>query len=117
MANKMAVLPVLPEWEEMKANFQQMKANVIQAQDQIKRLSTVCWKLAKERDDLTKERDALLEDNVNLQVETFQWQDKVYDMKMAMQNARHRQMYPKRSQRIYENLRIKKQSPKIKKQK
>ena len=87
MANKMAVLPVLPEWEEMKANFQQMKANVIQAQDQIKRLSTVCWKLAKERDDLTKERDALLEDNINLQVETFQWQDKVYNMKMATKSA------------------------------
>ena len=97
--------------------LQEMKANVIQAQDQIKRLSTVCWKLAKERDDLTKERDALLEDNIKLQVETFQWQDKVYNMKTAMQNARHRQMYPKRSQRIYENLRIRKANLKIEKQK
>ena len=70
--------------------------------------TAVCWKLAKERDDLAKERDALLEDNINLQVETFQWQDRVFNMKTAMQNARHRQMYPKRSQRIYENLRIKK---------
>ena len=44
--------------------LQEMKANVIKAQDQIKRLTAVCWKLAKERDDLTKERDALAEDNL-----------------------------------------------------
>ena len=86
------------------------------AQDRIKHLTAVCSKLAKERDDLTKERDELAEDNINLQVETFQWQDRVFDMKTAMQNALHRQMYPKRSQRIYENLRIKKQNPKIKRQ-
>ena len=96
-------------------SWQELKANVLKAQDQIKRLTAVCWKLSKERDDLTKERDALAEDNLNLQLETFQWQDKVYNMKMSTKSALHRQMYPKRSQRIYENLRIKKQNLRIKK--
>ena len=89
-------------------SWQELKANVLKAQDQIKRLTTMCWKL-------TKERDALAEDNLNLQLETFQWQDKVYNMKMSTKSALHRQMYPKRSQRIYENLRIKKQNLRIKK--
>ena len=89
-------------------SWQELKANVLKAQDQIKRLTAVCWKL-------TKERDALAEDNLNLQLETFQWQDKVYNMKMSTKSALHRQMYPKRSQRIYENLRIKKQNLRIKK--
>lgn len=89
-------------------SWQELKANVLKAQDQIKRLTAECWKL-------TKERDALAEDNLNLQLETFQWQDKVYNMKMLTKSALHRQMYPKRSQRIYENLRIKKQNLRIKK--
>ena len=89
-------------------SWQELKANVLKAQDRIKRLTAVCWKL-------TKERDALAEDNLSLQLETFQWQDKVYNMKMSTKSALHRQMYPKRSQRIYENLRIKKQNLRIKK--
>ena len=89
-------------------SWQELKANVLKAQDQIKRLTAVCWKL-------TKERDALAEDNLNLQLETFQWQDEWYKMKMATKSARRQLLYPKRSQRIYENLRIKKQNLRIKK--
>ena len=32
------------------------------------------------------------------------WEDKWYKMKKATQHARHRHMYPKRSQRIYQKL-------------
>ena len=78
------------------------------ALDRIKFLTAVNAELTKERDALIKERDELAEDNINLQVETFQWQDKVYNMKMATKSARHRPVYPKRSQRIYEMLRLKK---------
>ena len=93
-------------------SWQELKANVLKAQDQIKRLTAVCWKLAKERDDLTKERDELAEDNVNLQLETFQWQDRMYNMKMTMKSARHQQMYPRKSQRIYQNLIMKSKNKK-----
>ena len=36
-------------------------------------------------------------------------------MKMATKSARRQLLYPKRSQRIYENLRIKKENLRIKK--
>ena len=65
--------------------------------------------LAKERDALAKERDALADDNVNLQIETMGWQDEWYKMKMALKSARKQTIYPKRSQRIKESLKSKKQ--------
>ena len=89
-------------------------ATIKKAQDQIKRLTVVAHKLASERDALTKERDALTkerdelaEDNVKLQIETMEWQNEWYKMKVALKNARKRMMYPKRSQRIKENLKRK----------
>jgi hypothetical protein len=65
--------------------------------------------------ELAKERDELVEENAKLQVEAMQWQDDWYKMKMALRSACHRLMYPKRSQRIYENLTINKEKLGIKK--
>ena len=88
--------------------LEEMKANIERARDQIKRLTTVAHKLAKERDALTKERDELAEDNVKLQVETMEWQNMWYEMKVALKQVRKQTIYvPKRSQRIKENLKRK----------
>ena len=72
------------------------------------RFTTVALKLAKELDEFTKERDELAEDNAKLQIEVMQWQDEWYKMKVALKNARKQMIYPKRSQRIKENLKRKK---------
>ena len=82
------------------------------ASDRIKFLTAVNAELTKERDALIKERDELAEDNVKLQVETFQWQDRVMDMRMTLKSARHQQMYPRKSQRIYQNLIMKSKNKK-----
>ena len=84
----------MPVWEEV-------KANINRAQDQIKRLTVVAHKLGKERDDLA-------EDNVKLQIETMEWQNEWYKMKVALKQMRKQTTYvPKRSQRIKENLKRK----------
>ena len=89
----------------------EMKANIERACAQIARLTAIALKLgaerdalAKERDALAKERDALADDNVNLQIETMEWQDEWYKMKMALKNSRKQMIYPKRSQRIKDRL-------------
>ena len=95
--------------------LEEMKANIERARDQIKRLTTVAHKLAKERDELAKERDELAkerdelaEDNIKLQVETMEWQNLWYEMKVALKQVRKQTIYvPKRSQRIKENLKRK----------
>ena len=86
----------------------ELKANIEKGLARIKVLEARTLQIMQERDALIKERDELAEDNVKLQVETFQWQDRVMDMKMAMKRARHQQMYPRKSQRIYQNLKRKK---------
>ena len=78
------------------------------ALDRIKFLTAVNAELTKERNALLKERDELAGDNVNLQLETMQWQNEWYEMKMATKSARKRLIYPKRSQRIYDKLRLEK---------
>ena len=84
----------MPVWADL-------KANINKAQDQIKRLTVVAHKLGKERDELA-------EDNIKLQVETMEWQDLWYKMKVALKQMRKQTIYvPKRSQRIKENLKRK----------
>ena len=86
----------------------EMKAHIERSRNVHARFTTVALKLAKERDEFTKERDELAEDNAKLQIEVMQWQDEWYKMKVALKNARKQMIYPKRSQRIKENLKRKK---------
>ena len=80
----------------------EMQAKAGEARKQEQRLWKIIVKLAKERDELA-------DDNCNLQIETMHWQDEWYKMKMALKNARKQMIYPKRSQRIKESLKSKKQ--------
>ena len=67
-----------------------------------------CWDALVERcRKLTKERDELADDNAQLQVEVMHWQDEWYKMKVALKQTRKQMIYPKRSQRIKENLKRK----------
>jgi hypothetical protein len=81
--------------------LQEVKTNIDRARNQIARLTTLACKLAKERDELA-------EDNTKLQIEVLEWQDEWYKMKVALKNSRKQMIYPKRSQRIKENLKRKK---------
>ena len=67
-----------------------------------------CWDALVERcRKLTKERDELADDNAQLQVEVMHCQDEWYKMKVALKQTRKQMIYPKRSQRIKENLKRK----------
>ena len=90
----------------------ELKANIEKGLARIKVLEARTLQIMQERDALIKERDELAEDNVKLQVETFQWQDRVMDMRMTLKSARHQQMYPRKSQRIYQNLIMKSKNKK-----
>ena len=79
----------------------------------MKHLTAVGFELKKECDTLIKKRDELAENNTKLQIEVMEWQDEWYNMKMATKSARHQLLYPKRSQRIYKNLRIKQENRSI----
>ena len=96
------------EIEELKSKVNKLSFQLKESMDENSQLTKQVAKLSQDLEERTKERDELAEDNAKLQIEVMQWQDELYKMKVALKNARKQMIYPKRSQRIKENLKRKK---------
>ena len=88
----------------------ELKANIEKGLARIKHLEALVYNIVQERDKIVEDNLEVCEDNVKLQMEVIQWQDKWYKMKVALQAMRNRTTYPKRqSKRIKLSFESKKQ--------